>query len=102
MQGSWINQTVSPKPESHPAVVWTEEVLRAAGKSLLASALSRCLFGSSTDGPSTAQTCGAVLLFLLAGKLCDCMPVLGQPFDDKPYLTFASFWPRYLAEHREP
>jgi len=93
---------VSPKPQSHPAVVWSEEVLRAAGKSLLASAVSRCLFGTSVDGPSTATTCGAILLFLVARKLCDCMPVLGKPFEDKSYHTFKSFWPRYLAEHREP
>jgi hypothetical protein len=30
------------------------------------------------------------------------MPVLGHPAEDKPYHSFKDFWPRYLAEHREP
>jgi hypothetical protein len=61
------------------------------------------MFGAGiSGGPSITIACGAVLLFLLAEQLCDYMPVLGKPFEDKPYHTFKSFWPRYLAEHREP
>lgn len=102
MDRSWINQTVSPKPKGHPAAVWAEEVVLATGKSLLASAASRCVFGASGLGPSSSTVCSALLLLLMAAWLCDLMPVLGKPVEDKMYHSFESFWPRYLAEHREP
>jgi len=103
MQPSWANQTRSPKPGAHPAAVWAEEVARACGKSLLASALSRCAFGASAGSPpAVAATLAAVALLLAGAWLCDCAPVLGQPVEDKVYHSFEAFWPRYLAEHREP
>jgi len=102
MQSEWANQTISPKPQGHPAVVWAEEVLRASGKSLFASALSRCVLGASAGGAPTYVVGGAIMLFVLAARLSDCMPILGKPVEDKPYHSFGNFWPRYLAEHREP
>jgi len=102
MEPSWKNDTVSPKPKAHPAAVWVEEVVRASGKSLLASALSRVLLGASAGAPPVAAVMGAALLLVLTARMCDRMPMLGKPVGDKPYHSFRDFWPRYLAEHREP
>merc|ERR1712187_410617 len=69
---------------------------------LLASALSRILFGASGGDPSAMTLTFAVAVFVLAARLCDHAPTLGAPVEEKPYHSFRAFWPRYLAEHREP
>merc|ERR1712154_51839 len=102
MDKAWVNQTSSPRPKSHPAVVWAEEVIRASGKSLFVSAVACCCFGPSHGGPTAAIVVVSLLIFFFASSMCDYMPVFGEPSAEKPYHTFKAFWPRYLAEHREP
>jgi len=89
-------------PKGHPFMVWAEEVGLASGKSLLASAATWCVVGASRGGPSALVVCASVALLLASAWLADCMPVLGPAADEKMFPTFRSFWPQYLAEHREP
>jgi len=89
-------------PKGHPFMVWAEEVGRASGKCLLASAATWLMLGASRGGPSAMVVCASVALLLASARLADCMPVLGAAADEKVYPTFRSFWPHYLAEHREP
>lgn len=89
-------------PKGHPVLVWLEEVMLVAGKSLLVSAVTWCAIGTSRGGPSAVTVCVSVALLLASARLADCIPVLGQPAEEKVYSTFREFWPRYLAEHREP
>merc|ERR1712217_341669 len=79
-----------------------EEIARAAGKSMAVPALTWCVFGSIRYEPSVAAICVSVLLLLSSAWVADLMPMLGNPAPSKTYPTFKSFWPRYLAEHREP
>lgn len=102
MDKAWENETRSATPTGSPVLVWLEEVARAAGKSLIVSAVARCVLGASSGGPSSGVVIVSIVLLLAAARLADFMPVWSKPAEEKIYPSFKSFWPRYLAEHREP
>jgi len=102
MDMAWENQTKSPKPKGSPVSVWLEEVVLATGKSLCVSAATWCVLGAGTAGASPGPVGISIILLLVAARLADAMPVWGQPAEEKVYHSFAAFWPRYLAEHKEP
>merc|ERR1719188_828241 len=69
---------------------------------MVVSALTWCVLGNSRYEPSAVAVSVSVLLLLSSSWVADSMPRLGNPAPEKVYPTFRAFWPRYLAEHREP